>query len=174
MLSADPEYDPGVLAIVGAGAALAISDIPFAHILGGVRVGMVNGEYKANASYEQTKDSKLSIIVAGTEEGIVMVEAAANEATEAQVVGALEFGQDCCKKICAGIRELARAAGKTKREFTAVPVNHDMLRKISDSVRVDLSDALNTQKYAKIESYSRVDRGESKRPWRCLRKRPNT
>jgi polyribonucleotide nucleotidyltransferase len=162
VLSADPEYDPGVLAIVGAGAALAISDIPFAHILGGVRVGMVNGEYKANASYEQTKDSKLSIIVASTEEGIVMVEAAANEATEAQVVGALEFGQDCCKKICAAIRELARAAGKKKREFTAVPVNHDILRKISDSVRVDLSDALNTQKYPKIESYSRVDQAKQK------------
>jgi polyribonucleotide nucleotidyltransferase len=162
VLSADPEYDPGVLAIVGAGAALAISDIPFAHVLGGVRVGLINGEYKANASYEQTKDAKLNIIVAGTDEGIVMVEAGSNEATEAQVVGALEFGHECCKKIATAIRNLAKAAGKPKRAFTPVPVNPDMLGKISESIRLDLSDALNTQKYAKIESYSRVDQAKEK------------
>jgi polyribonucleotide nucleotidyltransferase len=162
VLSADPEYDPGVLAIVGAGAALAISDIPFAHVLGGVRVGLINGEYKANASYEQTKDAKLNIIVAGTDEGIVMVEAGANEATEAQVVGALEFGHECCKKIATAIRDLAKAAGKPKRAFTPVPINPDILGKISDSIRLDLSDALNTQKYAKIESYSRVDQAKEK------------
>jgi len=162
VLSADPEYDPGVLAIVGAGTALAISDIPFAHILGGVRVGLVNGEYKANASYEQTKDAKLNIIVAGTDEGIVMVEAGATEATEAQVVGALEFGHECCKKIATAIRELAKAAGKPKREFTPVPISQNMLGKISESIRLDLSDALNTEKYAKIESYSRVDEAKEK------------
>jgi polyribonucleotide nucleotidyltransferase len=162
VLSADPEYDPGVLAIVGAGAALAISDIPFAHVLGGVRVGLINGEYKANASYEQTKDAKLNIIVAGTDEGIVMVEAGANEATEAQVVGALDFGHECCKKIATAIRDLAKAAGKPKRAFTPVPINPDLLGKISDSIRLDLSDALNTQKYAKIESYSRVDQAKEK------------
>ena len=55
VLSADPEYDPGVLAIIGAGAALAISDVPFHHILGGVRVGLVNGQYKANSSTKRAK-----------------------------------------------------------------------------------------------------------------------
>jgi polyribonucleotide nucleotidyltransferase len=162
VLSADPQYDPGVLSIIGAGAALAISDIPFQHILGGVRVGLVNGEYKANASYEETKDSKLNIIVAGTDEGIVMVEAGASEATEEEVVKAIEFGHDCCKKIAVAIRELASKAGKKKREFTPVATNQAMLTKISDSIRVDLTDALNTQKYAKIESYSRVDQAKAK------------
>src|ERR1700746_2839034 len=80
-LSADPQHDPGVLAIVGAGAALAISDIPFHHVLGGVRVGLIGGTYRANASYEETKDAKLSIVVAGTDEGIVMVEAGADGAS---------------------------------------------------------------------------------------------
>src|SRR5579884_2065417 len=60
VLSADPEYDPGVLAIVGAGAALAISDVPFHHILAGVRVGLINGVYRANPTYDEIKDAKLN------------------------------------------------------------------------------------------------------------------
>ncbi len=75
VLSADPEQDPASLAMVGAGAALAISDIPFDHVLAGVRVGLVNGQCMANPSYSEARESKLNIIVAGTEEGIVMVEA---------------------------------------------------------------------------------------------------
>ncbi len=162
VLSADPEFDPSVLAIIGAGAALAISDIPFHHVLGGVRVGMINGEYKANATYEQGKDSKLNIIVAGTEDGIVMVEAAASEASEDEVVKAIEFGHDCCKKIAAGIRELMAATGKPKRPFTPSAVKQEMLNRISDSIRLDLSDALDTQRYGKIESYSRIDQAKAK------------
>ena len=162
VLSADPDYDPGVLSIIGAGAALAISDIPFSHVLGGVRVGFVNGEYRANLSYEQAKDSKLNIVVAGTEEGIVMVEAGANEASEKEVVDAIEFGHDCCRKIVAGIRELVAATGKAKRSFTSPTVNSEMFEKISAAVRADLSDALNTQKYPKLESYSRVDQAKAK------------
>ena len=64
---ADPERDPSTLAIVGAGAALAISDIPFEHVLGGVRVGSVNGKLLANPSYEETRDSQINIVVAGGE-----------------------------------------------------------------------------------------------------------
>ena len=77
VLSADPEQDPNSLAIVGAGAALAISDIPFHHVLGGVRVGMMDGKYIANPTYTEGRESKLNIVVAGTEDGIVMVEAGA-------------------------------------------------------------------------------------------------
>src|SRR5690348_13792137 len=144
VLSADPEHDPGVLAIVGAGAALAISDIPFQHVLAGVRVALVKGTYRANPSYDETKDSKLNIVVAGTAEGIVMVEAGASEASEEQVIEAIEFGHDCCKKIEAGIRELVKLAGKPKREYAPPAVNQDMLAKISGAVRAELSDALNT------------------------------
>src|SRR3989440_2621674 len=131
VLSADPEHDPGVLAIIGAGAALAISDIPFHHVLGGVRVGLIKGIYRPNPSYDETKDAKLSIVVAGTEQGIVMVEAGANQASEAEVIDAIQFGHDCCKKIAAGIRRLVQASGKTKREFTSPAVNQEMLEKIS-------------------------------------------
>ena len=162
VLSADPQHDPGVLAIIGAGAALAISDIPFHHVLGGVRVGLINGTYRANPSYDETKDAKLSIIVAGTEQGIVMVEAGANEAPEAQVIEAIEFGHTCCRKIAEGIRQLVKLAGKTKREFTPPVVNQEMLDKISAAVRTELTDALDTQKYGKLESYSRIDQAKEK------------
>ncbi len=157
VLSADPQHDPGVLAIIGAGAALAISDIPFHHVLAGVRVGLINGEYLANASYDKTKDARLSIIVAGTEEGIVMVEAAANDASEAEVLSAIKFGHDCCKSICAGIKQLVSLAGKTKRTYTSPVVNESMLAQISTAVRAELSDALNTQKHGKLESYHLID-----------------
>ncbi|HEY1946344.1 MAG TPA: polyribonucleotide nucleotidyltransferase [Bryobacteraceae bacterium] len=162
VLSADPQRDPSVLAIIGAGAALAISDIPFHHVLAGVRVGLINGVYQANPTYEETKTAKLGIVVAGTDEGIVMVEAGANEATEAEVLDAIEFGHDCCKKIAAGIRELVKLAGKTKREYNPPVVNQEMLAKISAEVRGELSDALNTQKYGKLESYSRIDAAKAK------------
>ena len=162
VLSADPEHDPGVLAIVGAGAALAISDVPFQHVLAGVRVALNKGSFRANPSYDETKDAKVNIAVAGTDEGIVMVEAAATEASEAEVVEAIEFGHDCCKKIAAAIRELVKLAGKTKRVHEPPAINQSILDRISSAVRPELSDALDTQKYAKLESYSRVDQAKEK------------
>src|SRR6185369_13018833 len=109
--------DPNSLAICGAAAALAISDIPFPYVLGGVRVGMLDGKYVANPTYSEGRESKLNIVVAGTEQGSVMVEAGAQQVSEADVLGAIEFGHECCKKIAAAIRELMKLAGKKKREF---------------------------------------------------------
>src|ERR1700746_444353 len=86
VLSADPKRDPSTLAIIGAGASLAISDIPFHHVLGGVRVAMTDGKYFANPDYEESKAAKINIVVAGTEEGIVMVESGSQQATEAEIL----------------------------------------------------------------------------------------
>jgi polyribonucleotide nucleotidyltransferase len=157
VLSADPTRDPSTLAIMGAGAALAISDIPFEHVMAGVRVGMVDGKLTANPTYEETKASKIGIVVAGTEGGIVMVESGAQQATEAEVLAAIEFGHDCCKKICKGIQELMKKAGKTKRAYTPPVINQALYDQIAKGVSAELKDALNTQKYEKLESYSRVD-----------------
>jgi len=156
VLSADQEIDPGPLAIIGASAALAISDIPFHYVLGGVRVAMVNGTLIANPTYSETKEATLSITVAATEEGIVMVEVGATQVTETEVLAAIEFGHECCRKIAASIRELAAAVGKPKREFTPQPINQEMYDKIAKEYRADLSDALNTEKHPKLESYSKV------------------
>jgi polyribonucleotide nucleotidyltransferase len=162
VLSADPTRDPSTLAIMGAGAALAISDIPFEHVMAGVRVGMVDGKLTANPTYEETKASKIGIVVAGTEGGIVMVESGAQQATEAEVLAAIEFGHDCCKKICKGIQELMKKAGKTKRAYTPPVPNKELYDQISKSISAELKDAMNTQKYEKLESYSRVDAAKKK------------
>jgi polyribonucleotide nucleotidyltransferase len=156
VLSADPEQDPNSLAIAGTAAALAISEIPFPYVLGGVRVSMKDGKYIANATYTEGRESKLNIVVAGTEEGIVMVEAGAQEVSEAEVLGAIEFGHECCKKIAAGIRELMKLAGKKKREFVPHVLDQAIYDQVEKDARVDLTDAMNTAKYEKLESYALI------------------
>ena len=121
VMSADPQHDPSTLAIVGAAASLAISEIPFEHILGGVRVAKVNGEFVANPTYDEARGSAINIVIAGTEGGIVMVEAGAQQVSEADVIEAIDFGHDCCKKIAAAIRELQQKVGKPKWTFTPAP-----------------------------------------------------
>jgi len=156
VLSADPEQDPASLAVVGAGAALAISDIPFGHILGGVRVGLVNGQCVPNPSYTEARESKLNIMVAGTAEGIVMVEAGGQQVSEADAVKAIEYGHQCCRKIAGVICDMVKAIGKPKRIFTPPVINEALYKQIEKQARKDLTDALNTQKYPKLESYAKV------------------
>ncbi len=162
VLSAGPERDPSTLAIAGAAAALAISDIPFHHVLGAVRVGLVNGKFIANPSYAETREASLYITVAGSDDGIVMVEAGAQQASEEDVVRAIEFGHDCCRKVIAAVRELQAQAGKTKREFKAPEINEALYKQIEGEIRAELTDALSTKKYGKLESYSRVAQAKSK------------
>jgi len=157
VLSADPETDPGILGIVGAGAALALSDIPFHHTVSAVRVGFVDGKYIANPTYTEARDSKLNIIVASTEQGIVMVEAGAQQASEDEVLGALEYGHECCKKIIASLKKLVAVSGKSKKEFKAPEINQELYAQIEKKVRAELTDALDTRKYSKLESYAKID-----------------
>src|SRR5436190_7885360 len=156
VLSADPEQDPNSLAIVGAAAALAISDLPFPYIMGGVRVGMKDGQYLANPTYTEGRESTLNIVVAGTEEGIVMVEAGAKQVSEADVLGAIEFGHECCRKIAAAIRELVKLAGKTKREFIPHVLDQAVYASVEQAARVELTDAMDTAKHEKIASYALI------------------
>jgi len=162
VLSADPERDPSTLAMIGAGAALAISDIPFFNILGAVRVGLIDGKMVPNPTYSETREADLSIVVAGIEDGIVMVEAAADEASEAQVVDAIDFGHECCKKVIAAIRELVDKVGKPKREFPTPQIDKEIYALVEKTIRVELTDAMNTQKYEKLESYARIKAAKHK------------
>ncbi|MDW8128940.1 MAG: polyribonucleotide nucleotidyltransferase [Bryobacterales bacterium] len=157
VLSADPKRDPDTLAIVGAAAALAVSDIPFPEVLGAVRVALVDGKLIANPLYEESKDAKLNIVVAATEEGIVMVEAGGQAATEEEVLQAIQFGHECCRKIIAGIRDLAARAGKPKKPFTPPPFNQELYEQLSAQYREALTDAMDTAQYGKLESYARVE-----------------
>src|SRR4051812_14557075 len=157
VLSADPELDPGVLGIVGAGAALAISDIPFHHLVSAVRVGIVDGKYVANPTYSETRASKLNMIVAGSDQGIVMVEAGAQQVSEEEVLGGLDHGLAACQKIIEVLKKLVAAAGKKKKEFVPKELDKDLVSSIDKKIRAELIDALNTKKYDKLESYARVD-----------------
>src|SRR6266576_59660 len=147
VVSSDPEQDPDKLAIIGAGAALAISDIPFVHVLGAVRVGLVNGVLIANPTYAESREPILNIVVAGTEGGIVVVEAGASQVSEEQVLEAIEFGHDGCRKIAGAIKQMVAACGKPKRIYTPPPVNQELYDQIAKQNREALKDAMNTQKY---------------------------
>ena len=114
VLSADSENDTDVLALTGASTALALSDIPFQKTIAGVRVGLIDGQYVINPTFAQRKESKLDLVVAGSKDGLVMVEAGAKEVSEEQVVGALEAAHAAIKQIVAVIDDLAKTVGKKK------------------------------------------------------------
>jgi len=155
LLSADTENDSDVLAITGAGAALALSEIPLEKTIAGVRVGLIEGGYIINPSFEERKRSTLDLVVAGTRDGIVMVEAGAKEVTEPEVVGALEAAHAAIKQIVAGIEELKGAAGKPKLAVQKKPIGHDFYREVEEKVLVPLSEAMRIR--GKLENYDRVD-----------------
>src|SRR3989440_3235477 len=155
VLSADQENDTDVLAITGASAALALSDIPFEKTIAGVRVGMVDGEFLVNPTFEQRKRSVLDLVVAGSKDGIVMVEAGAKEVGEDQVVRALETAHAAIKQIVATIDDLAREAGKKKLQVQKKEIGHDFYREVEEKVLVPLTEAMRIR--GKIENYDRVD-----------------
>ncbi len=115
VLSTDHESDPSVLAINGASAALSISDIPFEGPIGAVRIGLINGELVTNPTWQQLEeDSDLDLIVAATDEAIIMVEAGAGEVPESRVLDALDLAHQEIRRIIAVQRELMAAAGRPK------------------------------------------------------------
>ncbi|HEY2904473.1 MAG TPA: polyribonucleotide nucleotidyltransferase, partial [Vicinamibacterales bacterium] len=155
VLSADQENDTDVLAITGASAALALSEIPFEKTIAGVRVGLVDGQYLINPTFQQRKDSKLDLIVAGSKDGLVMVEAGAKEVTEDQVVEALDAAHTAIKQIVATIDALAAEAGKKKLTVAKKEIGHDFYREVEEKVLVPLTEAMRIR--GKLENYDRVD-----------------
>ncbi|HEX7961795.1 MAG TPA: polyribonucleotide nucleotidyltransferase, partial [Terriglobales bacterium] len=156
VLSADAENDPDVAAINAASCALALSDIPFQGPVGAVRVGLVNGQMVVNPTYSEMREGRLNIMVVGTPDGIVMIESGAKEVTEDQVVDAIDFAHAEIKKICATITKLAGQAGKKKREVAAAEFDEKYYNDLKKKIGAQLTDALDTKKYPKIESYTKV------------------
>src|ERR1044071_1509308 len=128
VLSADAENDTDVLAITGASAALALSEIPFQKTIAGVRVGLVDGNYVINPTFEQRKQSTLDLVVAGSKDGLVMVEAGAKQVTEEQVVEALEAAHAAIKQIVATVDDMAREAGRKKMSVARKAIGHEFYR----------------------------------------------
>jgi polyribonucleotide nucleotidyltransferase len=155
VLSADSENDTDVLAITGASAAIALSEIPFEKTIAGVRVGLLDGHYIINPTFEQRKTSKLDLVVAGTRDGLVMVEAGAREVTEEQVVEALNAAHTAIRQIVASIDDLAREAGTAKLKVAKKEIGHDFYREVEEKVLVPLTEAMRIR--GKLENYDRVD-----------------
>ncbi|MDA8016465.1 MAG: polyribonucleotide nucleotidyltransferase [Thermoanaerobaculia bacterium] len=156
--SADEENDPDVLAINGASTALTISDIPFYHPVGAVRVGLIDGELVFNPTNSERDVSDLDLIVVGTEDAVTMVEAGANQLTEDVVLNAIFRGHEELQKIIAAQKELAAEIGKEKPvwdEPEAYP--QDLYADVSDKIKDDLNRALHTvEKFARAAAVREV------------------
>jgi polyribonucleotide nucleotidyltransferase len=157
VLSADADNDPDVIGVTAASAALYISKIPFTTPIAAVRIGLLEGKLVVNPSYTDQKISGLNLIVAGSEEAIVMVESGALEVSEDQMVEALDFAHAEIKKIIAAIKELQAKVKPTKVAVTAPAFDEALYKDIQTKYSDKLRDALDTQKHPKIESYGLVD-----------------
>jgi polyribonucleotide nucleotidyltransferase len=155
VISADTDNDSDVLAITGASAALALSGIPFTRTIAGVRVGLLDGQYVINPTFAQRRDSRLDLIVAGSKDAIVMVEAGAKEVTEEEVVLALEAAHKAIRDIIAGIDALASQAGKQKTELKAKEFGKEFYREVEEKAYGPLADAMRIQD--KLTNYTTVD-----------------
>ncbi len=155
VLSADQENDPDVLAICGASAALAISDIPFKGPVAGVRVGYADGEYLINPTETQLETSTLDLVVAGTRDAVMMVEAGAKGLSEDIMLEAVRRGHEALQAVIDLQERLVAAAGKPKREF-ALAVLPEGLK---TAVRASLGDRLRTaiQAADKTERQDAID-----------------
>ena len=157
VLSADSANDPDVIAVTAASAAAYCSDLPFSDPIAAVRVGLLDGQLVANPTVAEQKTSKLNIVVAGTEKGIVMVEAGAFEVSEEKVAEALDFGHEQIRKIVGGIKELHNQLKPTKVVVEPLPFDQKIYDDLKKNFGAKLLDALNTQKYPKKESYHLVE-----------------
>ena len=156
VISADTENDSDVLALTGASAALSLSEIPFASTIAAVRVGLLDGEFVINPTYEQRRGGRLDLVVAGSKEALVMVEAGAQEVSEEEMLGALNAGHDAIRQIIAGIDELAAKAGKTKLTIEASVPDATVAREVEEQLSTPLAEAMRIRD--KIENYTAVDR----------------
>ena len=157
VLSADSDNDPDVIAVTAASAAAYCSDLPFNDPIAAVRVGLLDGQLVANPTVAEQKTSKLNIVVAGTGNGIVMVESGAFEVSEEKVVEALEFGHAQVKKIVAGIKQLHDQVKPKKVVVAPLPFDQAIYDGMKKTYGAKLQDALNTEKHPKKESYHLVD-----------------
>jgi polyribonucleotide nucleotidyltransferase len=157
VISADPENNPDVIAITGASCALYLSDIPFPNPIAGVRIGLIEGRYIINPSYDETRESRLNLIVAGTEEAIVMVEAGASEVSEEIMVEALMLAHKEINRLCRWQRELYKALDIQKRPVETPVLNEEMLGEIERNYSERLRGALDTTQQEKRDSYAAVD-----------------
>ncbi|CAN5577025.1 polyribonucleotide nucleotidyltransferase [soil metagenome] len=157
VISADFDNDPDVIAITGASCALYLSDIPFNNPLAGVRIGLIDGKYIINPTYDERRESDLNLIVAGTEEAICMVECEANEVNETIMVEALMLGHREIKRLCLWQKELGKALNIEKRVFEVPELDKGIVADVEKTWTDKLRAALDSTGRDKIAVYAEQD-----------------
>ena len=156
VLSVDPDYPTDTTAMIGASLALSISEIPFAGPVAGVHVGRINGELMINPTKQQAEQSDMDIVVAGTKDAIMMVEAGANEVPEAEMLEAILFGHAEIQRIVAFIEEVQKEIGKPKMEFKLFVADAQLAEKVKTFSKEKMSQALRNadklQRQADVEN----------------------
>ena len=156
VLSADSDYNPDVIGLVAGATALYLSDIPFATPIAAVRVGLVEGRLVTNPTYTETKNSLLNLVVAGSEDAIVMVECAARQLSEEAMIDAIQYGHGEIRKIVAAQKDIFKKLGIKKRDVTPPARNEALYQEVAKKVTGPLREAMDTSKCGKLESEKRI------------------
>ncbi|HNZ29135.1 MAG TPA: polyribonucleotide nucleotidyltransferase, partial [Candidatus Goldiibacteriota bacterium] len=154
VISADKQNDSDILALIGASAALDISDIPFDGPVGAVRVGRINGELIVNPTMDQQLDSDLNITVAGTIDAITMVEGETDVVSEADLIKALGLAHENIKKLCAFMLEFKKECGKPKREVVLKVIPSEFRAKVEGLAKAKMTEAMKISD--KIKRYDAI------------------
>ncbi len=154
VMSINPEVNPDILAMIGASAALSLSGAPFQGPIGGARVGYINGEYVLNPSKSELADSDLDLIVAGTEQAVLMVESEASNLSEEIMLGAVVFGHEQMQVAISAIKELAAEAGRPAFDWQPPEVDSDLVAAVAEQGEAKIAEAYlvtdKQERYAKI------------------------
>ncbi|HWU98344.1 MAG TPA: polyribonucleotide nucleotidyltransferase [Oxalicibacterium sp.] len=145
VLSVNPEIDPDIASMIGASAALSVAGIPFAGPLGAARVGYIDGQYILNPTASQLKQSKMDLVVAGTETAVLMVESEAQQLSEDVMLGAVVYGHEQMKAVIDAIHELVRDGGKPEVQWSPAPKNEALIARVAHFAEAKLRAAYQTK-----------------------------
>ncbi|MFP4861693.1 polyribonucleotide nucleotidyltransferase [Providencia rettgeri] len=155
VVSVNPQVNPDIVAMIGASAVLALSGVPFNGPIGAARVGFINDQYVLNPTADELKNSRLDLVVAGTDNAVLMVESEADLLSEEQMLGAVVFGHDQQQVVIQNINELVKEAGKEKWDWQPEPVNQALHDRVAQLAESRMGDAYRITE--KQERYVQVD-----------------
>lgn len=155
VLSVDQDHSPEIIGMIGSSIALSISDVPFDGPTGSVAVGLIDGEFIINPNSEESEKSEIDLVVSGTKDAIMMVEAGAKEVSEKVILDGILFAHEEIKKMCVFIEEIANEIGKPKMEFEVTELDKEMEKEILDYGKEKLIEAINT--FEKQERNENID-----------------
>ncbi|MEZ2894961.1 polyribonucleotide nucleotidyltransferase [Providencia rettgeri] len=155
VVSVNPQVNPDIVAMIGASAVLALSGVPFNGPIGAARVGFINDQYVLNPTADELKNSRLDLVVAGTDNAVLMVESEADLLSEEQMLGAVVFGHDQQQVVIQNINELVKESGKEKWDWQPEPVNQALHDRVAQLAESRMGDAYRITE--KQERYAQVD-----------------